>query len=70
MPKGLRGDLRAGFALEAGRIGRPLSEPLRTGLLDSAVIYVRTETPIGPAYIGLARSNSGPVNAYLFVGKP
>lgn len=70
LPMGLRGDLRAGVALEAGRIGRPLSEPLRTGVLDSAVIYIRTETPIGPAYIGLARSSSGPVNAYFFIGTP
>jgi NTE family protein len=70
MPMGLRGDLRAGVALEAGRIGRPLSEPSRTGVLDSAVVYFRTETPIGPAYIGVARSSSGPVNAYLFIGTP
>jgi NTE family protein len=70
MPIGLRGDLRAGVALEAGRIGRPLSEPLRTGVLDSAVIYLRTETPIGPAYIGLGRASSGQVNAYLFIGTP
>jgi hypothetical protein len=55
---------------EAGRIGRPLSEPSRTGVLDSAVVYFRTETPIGPAYIGLARSSSGPVNADLFIGTP
>jgi NTE family protein len=70
MPMGLRGDLRAGVALEAGRIGRPLSEPLRTGVLDSVVVYVRTETPIGPAYIGVGRSSSGPINAYLFIGTP
>jgi NTE family protein len=67
---GLRGDLRAGIALEAGRIGRPLSEPQRTGTLDSAVIYVRAETPFGPGYIGLGRSSSGPVNAYFFIGTP
>jgi NTE family protein len=70
MPMGLRGDLRAGIALEAGRIGRPLSEPQRTGTLDSAVIYVRAETPFGPGYIGLGRSSSGPVNAYFFIGTP
>ncbi len=70
MPIGLRGDLRAGLALEAGRVGRPLSEPQRTGVLDSGVIYLRAETPFGPAYVGLGRSSSGPVNAYLFIGTP
>jgi NTE family protein len=70
MPLGLRGDLRVGLALEAGRVGEPLSEPNRTGVLNSAVIYVRGETPFGPAYLGLGRSSSGPINAYFFIGTP
>ncbi len=70
MPLGLRGDLRLGLALEAGRVGRPLSEPDRTGVLDSALIYFRGETPFGVAYLGLGRSSSGPVNAYFFLGTP
>ncbi len=70
MPLGLRGDLRVGLALEAGRVGVPLSEPNRTGVINSGVIYVRGETPFGPAYLGLGRSSSGPINAYLFIGTP
>jgi NTE family protein len=70
MPLGLRGDLRIGMALEAGRVGDPLSEPLRTGLLNSGVIYVRGETPFGPAYLGLGRSSTGQTNAYFFIGTP
>ena len=70
MPLGLRGDLRIGMALEAGRVGDPLSEPLRTGLLNSGVIYARGETPFGPAYLGLGRSSTGQTNAYLFIGTP
>jgi len=70
MPLGLRGDLRLGLALEAGRVGRPLSEPERTGVLDSALIYFRGETPFGVAYLGLGKSSSGPVNAYFFLGTP
>ncbi len=70
MPLGLRGDLRIGVALEAGRVGNPVSEPRRTGLLNSTVIYMRSETPFGPAYIGLGQSSSGPVNAYFFIGTP
>ena len=69
-PLGLRGDLRIGMALEAGRVGEPLSEPNRTGVLNSALLYLRGETPFGPAYLGLGRSSSGPVNAYFFIGTP
>ena len=70
MPMGLRGDMRVGLALEAGRVGVPLSEPNRTGVLNSAVIYVGGETPFGPAYLGIGRSSSGPINAYFFIGTP
>jgi NTE family protein len=70
MPMGLSGDLRLGFALEVGKVADPLSEPRRTGLLNSTAIYLRGETPFGPAYIGLGQSSSGPVNAYLFIGTP
>jgi NTE family protein len=70
MPMGLPGDLRIGMAVEAGRVGLPLSEPRRTGLLNSALIYARSETPFGPAYLGWGRSSSGSVNAYIFIGTP
>ncbi|MEI8156476.1 MAG: patatin-like phospholipase family protein [Burkholderiales bacterium] len=70
MPMGLSGDLRLGFALEVGKVADPMSEPRRTGLLNSTAIYVRGETPFGPAYIGLGQSSSGPVNAYFFIGTP
>jgi NTE family protein len=70
MPMGLSGDLRVGFALEVGKVADPVSEPRRTGLLNSTSIYVRGETPFGPAYIGLGQSSSGPVNAYFFIGTP
>jgi NTE family protein len=70
MPLGLRGDLRVGLAFEVGKVADLLSEPRRTGLLNSTVMYIRGETPIGPAYIGLGQSSSGPVNAYFFIGTP
>lgn len=70
MPLGLSGDMRLGLALEAAKVADPLTEPRRTGLLNSTVIYMRGETPFGPAYIGVGQSSSGPVNAYLFIGTP
>jgi NTE family protein len=70
MPLGLRGDMRLGIALEAGKVGVPVSEPRRTGWLNSGLLYAGGETPFGPVYVGVGRSSSGSTNAYLFIGTP
>ena len=70
MPLGLRGDMRVGLALETGRVGRPLSEPRRTGWLDSVALYLGGETVFGPVYLGFGQSSSGSRNAYLNIGTP
>jgi len=69
-PLGLRGDMRLGLALEAGRVGSPYAETRRTGWLNSGTVYLGGETPIGPLYLGVGHSSSGPTNAYLFIGTP
>ncbi len=69
-PLGLRGDMRAGIALETATVGRLYTETNRTGRLTSASIYVGGETPLGPAYIGFGRSGSGVSSVYLFIGTP
>jgi NTE family protein len=70
LPMGLRGDIRLGVALEAGKMGVLYTEPKRTGWLDSATLYLGGETPIGPVYLGAGHSTSGPTNVYLFIGTP
>jgi NTE family protein len=70
LPLGLRGDMRLGVALEAGKVGRPYTQQRRTGWLGSAALYAGGETPIGAVYIGLGRAAGGATNAYLFVGTP
>ena len=70
LPMGLRGDMRAGFALEAGKIGVPYTETQRTGWLRSKAVYVGGETPLGPVYLGYGYSDSGASNFYLFIGTP
>lgn len=70
MPLGLRGDMRVGVALEAGRIRKPLSEPNLTGRLDSVALYLGGDTPVGPVYVGLGRSSKGQTNVYFFIGTP
>ncbi|MCI4428613.1 MAG: patatin-like phospholipase family protein [Burkholderiales bacterium] len=68
LPIGLSGDLRAGLALEAGRIGVRYTETSRAGWQDSVFLYLGGPTPVGPLYLGYARSSSGSANAYLFIG--
>jgi len=70
LPLGLRGDLRLGLALEAGRIGGAYTEVRRTGWLNSMTLYLGGETPFGPVYAGVGHSTSGSTNAYLFIGTP
>ncbi len=70
LPLGLRGDMRLGLALEAGKLGHPYTETNRRGWLDSATLYLGGETPIGPVYLGVGHASSGPTNAYLFIGTP
>jgi len=69
LPLGLRGDMRLGLALEAGRFGTLYTETGRTGWQNSIGLYLGGETPIGPVYVGFARSpSSGYTNAFVIVG--
>ena len=69
-PLGLRGDMRAGIALETAKVGRLYTETGRSRSLNSVSLYVGGETPLGPAYIGYGRSGGGVSSVYLFVGTP
>jgi len=69
-PLGLRGDMRLGFALEAGRVADPYARQKRGGWLNSVALYLGGETPFGPVYVGLGRGSGGTNNAYLFIGTP
>ena len=70
LPMGLRGDMRAGVALETGKVGTPYTETQLTGWMNSASIYLGGETPLGPVYLGYGRSDSGASSVYLFLGTP
>jgi len=70
LPLGLRGDMRAGLALEAARMGTRYTETQRTGTLESATVYLGGETPLGPVYIGYGLASGHSSNVYLFLGVP
>jgi NTE family protein len=69
-PLGLRGDLRLGVALEAGKVAMPYAKQRHDGWLQSVAIYLGGETPVGPAFLGIGRGTGGSVNAYLVIGAP
>jgi NTE family protein len=70
LPLGLRGDMRFGLALEAGRVGTPYTLQKRDGTLGGLALYLGGETPLGSVYVGLGRAAGGAFNAYLFLGTP
>lgn len=70
MPMGLRGDMRLGVALEAGKVGNPYTETELNGWITSGAVYVGGETPLGPVYLGYGRSDQGASSLYLFLGTP
>lgn len=71
LPLGIRGDIRLGLALEAGKMGIRYTETQRAGWQDSIGAYLGGETPIGPVFVGYAYSTtSGYSNAYLLIGTP
>jgi len=69
-PLGLRGDLRLGVALEAGKVAHPYSKQVRDGWLNSVAVYLGGETPVGPVFLGIGRGSGNSVNAYLVIGAP
>jgi NTE family protein len=70
LPLGLRGDMRLGVALEAGRVGVPYAVQKRDGWLKSLALYLGGETPLGAVYLGVGRGSGGSTNAYLVIGTP
>ena len=70
LPLGLRGDMRVGVALEAGKVNGRYTETNLDGWQNSVTAYVGGETPLGMVYIGYGYSSNGPGNFYLFIGTP
>ena len=59
-----------GFSLEAGRIGNPLVPGNSDDWLKSASIFVGTDSPLGPLYLGYGRAQDGNSSFYLYLGRP
>ena len=64
--KGLFG----GFSLEVGRINRPVVAGSTSGTLTAGSIFLATDTPVGPVYLGLGLARGGNRALYLYLGAP
>lgn len=68
MPLGLNGDLRMGLAVEAAKLKTIYTMTNEADMLDSGVIYIGGETPLGPVYLGYGFTFSGDYNLYFKLG--
>lgn len=68
MPLGLNGDLRLGIGIEGARLEQVYTLATSDTWLDSAVVYLGGETPLGPLYLGYGFTFSGDYNFYLQLG--
>lgn len=60
----------SGFSLEATEMGEPLVPGNSTDVLKSVGIFLGTDTPIGPAYLGYGLAEDGNEAFYFYLGKP
>jgi NTE family protein len=70
MPLGLRGDLRVGVSLEAGKARDRFTETGLSGWQQGAAVYLGGETPLGPLYLGYGYAKGGHSSLYVFLGLP
>jgi NTE family protein len=71
MPLGIRGDIRLGGAVEAGKMSGAYTETNLRGWQNSVAFYLGGETPIGAIFLGAAYSpSSGYSNVYFLLGTP
>jgi len=59
-----------GLQVEAGRMGRPLTEPTLTGWQYSYGLYLAANSAFGPIYLGYSDARQGKGRLYFFVGTP
>ncbi len=62
--------LIAGVSLEAGQMRHPITEPNLTGTLQSYGVYLATNTPLGPIFVGYADTPERKGRFYFFLGTP
>jgi len=59
-----------GISLEAGRMGKPLIKSNSDDWILSSSMFIGTDSPIGPLYLGYGRADDGNSSLYLYLGRP
>jgi NTE family protein len=59
-----------GVSLEAGRIGNPLVAGNSEDWLKSSSVFIGSDSPIGPLYLGYGRAEDGNSSFYFYLGRP
>jgi NTE family protein len=60
----------AGASFEAGRIGGPLVSGSPIDLQTSGSVFLASDTPLGPMYLGYGMGEDGNRTLYFFLGRP
>jgi NTE family protein len=58
-----------GMSLELGKVGDPLVSGSPDGLLKSGSLFIGSDSPVGPAYLGYGRAVDGNQSFYFFLGR-
>ena len=70
MPGSLLEGAYGGVSLEVGRIGNPLVAGNSEDWLKSSSVFIGSDSPIGPLYLGYGRAEDGNSSFYFYLGRP
>lgn len=59
-----------GISLEVGRMGEPLVKGNSDDWIISNSLFIGTDSPIGPLYLGYGRADDGNSSLYFYLGRP
>ncbi|MFT3849957.1 MAG: patatin-like phospholipase family protein [Propionivibrio sp.] len=59
-----------GISYEIGKVGNPLVPGSPDGVLRSGSIFIASDTPVGPAYLGYGFAEDGNRSFYFYLGRP
>lgn len=59
-----------GISMEVGRMGQPLVKSNSDDWILSNSLFIGTDSPIGPLYLGYGRADDGNSSLYFYLGRP
>lgn len=59
-----------GFSVETGEVEDPLIVSSPAGRLTAGSVFIATDTPVGPLYLGFGHAEGGNTAIYLYLGVP